>query len=322
MYPAQIARALKCSKSNMTKRIQRLLVLGLVTDLKMRPKRYILTDLGKAEVNPPLIHHDKAHRSPSEFYDFHAIEVSYELADKGNLPEGNVYLKNWSYYAEKFGEFSIRVHYGKTNKLIIFPPHIKGDSVLEVYSKLGFTIGEIVAIIQSRYKCEIRPETYHVERRPEVHAPLDPEGKIFEAMKFDMKGKNIEINQSGEGRFDITGERSFLNYDSMIGIFPQFMGTVTEFSKNIMLHLDVLRDQKETLKEIRDNLPKAPQIADLSVKTPDPLVHIETTDIFEQFIAEDRGIIREYPALNAGSKIWLPKSVAEVMINQNRAKPL
>jgi DNA-binding Lrp family transcriptional regulator len=341
LSPAQISRALKCSRSNITQRIQRLLVLGFITDLKTWPKRYVLTDLGKANVNSLLMHDDKAHPSPSKFYDLHAIEISYELADRGDLPQGNVDLKGWSYYAEKFGDFSIKVNYGKKNKLIIYPPHIEGNSVIEVYSKLGFTVANIVDLIQARYKCEVKPETYHIQKRPEVHATLDPLGKVFEAQELDQKGKNIEINQSGDAHFDIIGERSFQNYDSMIGIFPDFMNKIQEFAKQLNVHIPSVKALGEGSQELSAQVKQlnvgvseliraakgmqnfqAPQIANLSVKTDDPLVHVQIIEPILSFVAEDRGIIREYPDLNMGSRIWLPRSVAEVMINQNKAKAI
>jgi hypothetical protein len=327
LYPAQIARNMKISKKNMKKRIQRLLVLGDITDLKTWPKRYALTDQGKAKVTPPIIHHDNPQRSPTKFYDLHAIEVSYELADKGNLPEGNVDLKGWSYYAEKFGDFSIKVHYGKKPKLIIYPPHIKGNSVIEVYSKLGLMLGSIVNVVQGRYKCEIKPETYRVERRPEVHAPHDPEGKVFEEMKLDMKGKNIEINQSGGGKFDIIGERSFENYDKMIGIFPQFMDQIEKFAQNLQEHIAAIKEIGQGIKEFNKTtlaMQKtiAPQNANLGVISHEPLAHVLIMEQVLSFVAEDRGIIREYPTMFEGAKIWLPSKVAEFLIAQNKARPL
>jgi DNA-binding MarR family transcriptional regulator len=339
LSPSEIAGRMKCSIPNITKKIRPLLLSGWVIDLKTRPKTYALTDEGKRQLNLFLMYDDKAHRSASKFYDLHAIEVSFEISDKGNLPKGNVKLKNWSYYAEKFGDFSIKVTYGKVNRLIIYPPHIKADSVIETYSKLGFTIAEIVAMIQARYKCAVKLETQRIQKRPEVHAPLDPLGKVFEAQELSIKGQNIKIDQSGHAHFDIIGERSFENYDKMIGIFPQFMEVVEEFGKQLNVHIpsvaalgtgaqelsaqvkrfnEGVSELIQTVKGLPEKL--TPRIDDLGHKTSESLIHAETLDTIESFVAEDRGILREYPALNAHAKIWLPKAVADLLIKQGRAK--
>ena len=344
MYPAQIARIMKCSRQAVEKRIRRLLIHGFIIDLKTRPKTYALTDRGKAEGNPLLMHDEKPialSRINKPFYDLHAIEVSHEIIDRGNLPEGNVDLKNWSYYKRKFGDFTIKIIYGKKNRLIIYPPHIEGDSVIEVYSRLGLTIGAIVRMIEGRYKCEIDPDTYRIQKRPEIHAPHDPEGKLFERQELNRIGKNIKIDQSGDAHFDIIGERSFQNYDSMIGIFPDFMNQIQEFAKQLNVHIPSVKALGEGSQELSAQVKQlnvgvseliraakgmqnfqAPQIANLSVKTDDPLVHVQIIEPILSFVAEDRGIIREYPDLNMGSRIWLPRSVAEVMINQNKAKAI
>jgi hypothetical protein len=250
VYPAEIARTMKTSKQNISNNIKRLEKTGWITGLKTWPYTCRLN----SQSQEFLIYHDKEQRPTSKKpnYDLHAIQVSHIIKSRGNLPDGEVPMKNWSYWAAKFGDFSLKAHYASEDKLIIYPPHIDGDTRSEVLIRLGAKVSEIVNLVERMYKCELDRDTFHIDKRPEVHPRHDPLGLLFEKEKVDTQGKNISINQSGDGHFDINGLESFEKYDRMITIFPDFMNQVQYFARNMETHVKVLNEMSETLKMIQE----------------------------------------------------------------------
>lgn len=251
MYPEQIAEFLskktskKWSKQRVHYWISRLKKEGYIRKiLRTSFTKYALTDKSKKF----LIHHEKPN------YHGHAIEVSYLIIDKGNLPEGNINMNNWSYWIQKFGDFSIKVHYAKENKLIIYPPNVYEDTRTELLLSLGEKLATIVNFIQRTFNCEVDWNTRNIERRLEVHAPKDRMGKLFEKEKLNEHGENIEVNQSGHAHFDVNGTEAFERYDQMITEFPTLKETMGSISMNQRRILNLHAISTETLSRISRTL--------------------------------------------------------------------
>lgn len=242
---SDIARKTGKSKVYIHKQTASLLKDGYIIELKTWPKTYGLTD----KVNQILTHHEKKVN-----YDLHAVEIAYNLLSTGRLPEGDVNLKNWSYYAEKLGNFYFRVNYGKAAKLLIYPPNVHANNKADLLFKLGSAVSDIVALIESKYACQVDRHSRTIVRRPEVHAPNDPIGKKFEGQGVDQKCKNIEINQSGHAHFDVVGLDSFDKYDYMISNFPKLVENQAVYAQHLTAHIPVLLELIKTLPEFRQAL--------------------------------------------------------------------
>jgi len=241
-----IARELKLSRQAVSKAIKRMKAQGLITEAPESSYH-----LKFYHVNQLLIHHDKPQRATKN-YDLHASEASYLITSKGNLPDGDVNMSNWSYWSAKFGDFSVKAHYGKDSKLIIYPPITSGDTRSEVMIRLGSNLTEIVNLVERMFKCEVDRDSLKIMRRPEIHPNHDPLGKRFEAERVDAQGMNISLNQSGDAHFDINGLDAFERYDRMITDFPKVSGLMNAFTEQLALHLSVLTDMKDTLKLIAE----------------------------------------------------------------------
>lgn len=253
-YPAQIAKAMKVSRPAIRKQIKGLLAEGYITDLNTWPRTYAVTD----KVNQVLAYSDKESTAALKNYEMHAIQVSYDIRDLGRLPKGEIRMQNWSYWREKFGDFEVRVNYGREPKMKIYPPRTYDDTKPGVYMRLGFVLADIVAFMCRTYGCDIDRSSQVIERVPEVHAPKDPLGTKLEALRMTRKGKNIELNQSGDGKFDIVSSNpdepfdAFDKYDYMITHFPALVDVMTTYGNHLNAHIPALKGMIEVLPEVKD----------------------------------------------------------------------
>lgn len=285
-------------------------------------KNHILTATGKKF----LTHHEKP------LYKGHAYEISYTLKSIGELPENNVKLKNWGYWKERFYDVHIRVNRGKINKLVVYVPEVQASNKSDLLIKIGEKTGMIVNLIERQYKCSVDWNTRNIERRLEVHAPHDPEGKEFTSLGVNYRGEMINVDQSGEASFDLIEKKeydpftSIDRYDQMIKTFPEIIKTMGKMVTDQKTILNLYAINTETLKHMKNGIlelikrplstqtikkEKTPQNEDLS--------HIEIISYVDPFVAEYKGMLKDYPELYPGSRIYINKDVAQLLIDRGKA---
>ena len=206
-----IARELKLSRQAVSKAIKRMKAQGLITEAPESSYH-----LKFYHVNQSLVQPD----NPSQF-DLHNIEATIPVERLGSLPEGQIDMKNWRYAHLDYGFFDVFVNYGKETKLKILPPKDFGDNISEVLVRAGSRIDRLARMIETHYGCKVDMSRMKVTRRPHLHPLNDPVLKGAEKLGIQYTGRNITLDQSGDGHGDVIGFDSIAKYDNMFDTVPK-----------------------------------------------------------------------------------------------------
>lgn len=138
------------------------------------------------------------------------------------------------------------------------------------------------------------------------HKTADKDSKTVLEFFNDLKHNPIKPSQLLQIQHGLVTEQKQYRHDLL------------DYGKNIAAHgrsIDILGSSISKLTEKIGQLDMKPN------KTPqnEDLAHIEITQYVDPFVAELKGLLQDYPELYAGSKIWLNKNVADVLINKKLA---
>jgi len=320
-HQANIARELGISKVAICKAIKRMTASGFISESPestYHQKFY--------HVNPILTMSEKRLTSGryALIYDPHNYALKFTVAPdgQGSFPKTKkVTKRNWDAFYDQAG----MVDFELTPKHLIASLGDQrlrfqvGDSkdvetaTASVHSILILSAKDIVQrynmIVDLNHPLLSRKELGITD--PLISAP----GLAYRAKKH--KKVYPEINKIEFN--DETALKNFVDNRILDNKIDQVLDIMDRFSVNIEKHLGVLDAQSETLKDIRDSLPRTLN-ANLSVKIDDPLIRIETVEPILSFVAEDRGTVRTFPDLNAGARIWIARPVAEGLMKQGKAR--
>lgn len=250
MYPEQIAEFLskktskKWSKQRVHYWISRLKKEGYIRKiLRTSFTKYALSDKSKkflAQCETPN-------------YDEHNLIVSYDLKNVGRLPEGGIDMNNWKYARMEFGNFEVRVHYGKVSKVKIYPPTTYGNNSIETSFDCGVIVERILEFLKRHYRCEIDYSTRTVDRDPHFHPLKDPVLKGFEQSGLDYSSDIMQVNGSGHAGGDILKD-GINGYETMIREFPTLKESLGSIAMNQTRILNLHAISTEALSKISKTL--------------------------------------------------------------------
>lgn len=351
MYPLQIAQYLskkyreKWTKQRVNHWLKQLVRRGLIEKtMKTSYTKYATVGTSKNF----LIGDERVKN-----FDLHNIEITIPLKCTGNLPEGNIEMNNWKYASMNFGDFTVNVNYGKEPKLKIYPPNTYGNELSEVLIRCGSEVRCIASLLENNYKCSVRMNDLSVRRKPHLHSKNDPIIKQIDKEKIQYNGKHIEFNRSGDAHGDILGFDGMVKYDQLLNTVPllindleavkQTMGGLAH-SQTQMFNLQAI--MTETLREIK-NIAKNgvlrgfPTSSPQNINEPEikpetkqeinevteehdtengKMVYIETLMTIPSFMGIRNNNLHTYPEFKRGTKIWIEKQVARILIQQRKAK--
>lgn len=112
-------------------------------------------------------------------------------------------------------------------------------------------------------------------------------------------------------------------------------GVLEKLAQQIESHLALIQEYRqesvnnmEVMNKLVDKIGQPSKVyvekptEKINIERSDDLVHVELTDFVEEFEAEKDGITRDYPALNKGSRIWIPRRIADYLIFIRKAKAI
>ena len=193
-------------------------------------------------------------------FDLHNYQSTIPITKKGNLPKGDIRMKNWSYSQIDVGGWVVNVNYGKFPNLVVNIPKKKGISLPDLLIQDGMKVHQILAQLQRKYDCDF--DTSHVKttKKPHIHAFKDPIAREL-AKHIKYSGINLEVNESGGSHMDLLGFDAAMKYDKLINDVPDGIEVISmrlDRIENSMVTFAVAMDQHvkliESIQKLVDQL--------------------------------------------------------------------
>jgi hypothetical protein len=240
LYPAEMSKELKWSKQKLNYWLKKFEELGFLKSGGAYYLPYTLTEKGEfvkksfIEGEPPTSTKPTDTKEPKmegiqakleEFriepiLDIHNSQILIPIVRKGNLPDGTIKMRNWSYFPIGMDNMDVRVHYGDKTKLLITIPKQTGMSLREVSIKEGMIAYQTMVVLQKKYGCIFDLENIEFSKKPQIHVFNDPIMREL-AKHIKFAGLNIQVNESGGAKGELTGWNAAIRYDKLINDVPE-----------------------------------------------------------------------------------------------------
>jgi len=244
------------SNTALGKRLQHLVGVGMIEQVQQRPySLYKLTPLGN-RVNQILGQSER--EVYTNVWRCHNVILGWEIKDFGTWKFNEKLQKtmnNWIYQELKLKGY--KIHIQSTGLLKLYCPEVYANNADEGFDKIVEDAKAVANYIASRYKMKI--DNYHrVRNGQKEHFGSEKLAEFIGHMKVggvfvdisDKQNRRLEADQDNydiEKLFALPKEVAELktSYKDL----TEINGLLTE---QIKLHLSVMQDMKETLKDIRD----------------------------------------------------------------------
>ena len=285
MYLSQMARKLGMSKQNVAYYLKKLEKEGYIqTEIRTSAKFYTLTEKGKEFLKKLRIKLTKSQKfslPTTEEVRLHNLAIKFPILEDNpnfNWQRANPNLKNWLEKYQTLDQYGITLK--KTTKhIIVYIHQFYAKDYSEWLNKLlvrialvdrylrdngikidifnGKVISQHIAITMNK---QIEDSLKRIVGK-KITASINLGRKAKSVYPSDLKAKawiDYSLGRMELESNDMEYIENFMLMPERVARFEKLGEFILEqqyqFSQNLALHMEILREMKETLKEIRDSL--------------------------------------------------------------------